>query len=398
MSGEAVGRCNYISLHEASGYAEAGRRCVLALAGAGAQVTWTPVVPGTGWGLYYEPLEATSVGDASLDPLLVRSPRFDTAVAHLTPEYFPIVRTQHPDQFLIGHTVWETDRLPAHWPPLLEVADLLVVPCGWNAETIRAAGVGTPTAVVPHVVPAVTPCSSPTWSRVPPGAFVFYTIAPWTARKAPWNTVRAYLEAFTGSDPVLLVVKTSSRDFTHLSPAPVSPTAAGTAASALARLVGEFQDPADVLLVTGELTGVEMAALHTRGDCYVSLSRSEGWGLGAFDAGSYGNPVVTTGYGGHLDYLDDDTALLVDFELVPVHDPAGLPSYTPDQRWAEPSVADGARLLRTVFDDRDGALRRGHALADRVHSRYRPDLVAAEFLAAVDRARRAVTRPSPACR
>ncbi len=391
VSAEAIGRCRYISLHEASGYAEAARRCMLALAEAGVRITWTPFVPGRGWGLYYEPLDATSVGDKDLDRLLGASPGCDTVITHLTPEYFPMARQQHPDQFLVGHTVWETDRLPAHWPALLEIPDLLVVPCRWNAETIIAAGVSTPTAVVPHIVPAVTRCSSPTWSRLPDDAFVFYTISPWTARKAPWNTVRAYLGAFTSRDPVVLVVKTSSRDFTDLRRIPETTTAIGTAALSLARLLSEYRDPAPVLLVTRELGATEIAALHTRGDCYVSLCRSEGWGLGAFDAGAYGNVVVTTGYGGHLEYLDDDTSRLVDFHLVPVHDPAGLPSYTPDQRWAEPSVADGASHLREVFHDREAARRRGEALADRLHSRYRPDVVAAEFLTAVNGTREAVS-------
>lgn len=99
---------------------------------------------------------------------------------------------------------------------------------------------------------------------------------------------------------------------------------------------------------------------------------------------------ATTRYGGHLDYLDNDTALLVDFDLVPVHDPPNVCSYTPDQHWA-----DSARALRQVFEDRDGARRRGEELAGRVRSRYRSTAVAARFVAAVAAGRGAGTYGAP---
>ena len=39
-----------------------------------------------------------------------------------------------------------------------------------------------------------------------------------------------------------------------------------------------------------------IAALHERGDCYVSLHRGEGWGYPLFEAASRGTPVIATGY------------------------------------------------------------------------------------------------------
>jgi hypothetical protein len=373
---------HYLSLHEASGYAVAANRLMLALAERGVPLRWIPMAH-QGGGLWYEPLRVRSVGDTELDRLLAGPARCDTAVAHLTPEYFPYVRAAYPRARIVGHTVWETDRLPRHWPELLEVPGLLVVPCRWNADTIRAAGVSTPVAVVPHVAPRVERAASPTWAAIPEDVFVFYTIATWTARKALWNTVRAYLTAFSRDDPVLLVVKTTHEDRTLTGVHPRTPVDRGTTAWALARLLGEFPRAASVLLVTRELADVEIAALHTRGDCFVSLCRSEGWGLPAFDAAAWGNPVVITGFGGQLDYLDRTTSLLVDYELVPVDDPVGLPSFTPDQRWAEPSVAHGAALLRRVFEQPDPAREAARAGAARIGERYAPARVGEQFMTAL---------------
>jgi glycosyltransferase involved in cell wall biosynthesis len=365
---EAIGTCTYLSLDEVSGYAEAATRCWWALAQAGVPVTWTGLVRDDADATYR--LE-TPVVDA------------DTVVAHVVPEYFPSVRSWFPNRLLVGHTVWETDRLPRHWPDLLEVPDLLVVPCQWNAEVIGAAGVTTPVAVVPHVAPLVRRVELE-WEDLDPDAFVFTTIGQWTERKGVDLTVRAYLQAFTRHDPVVLVVKTSWLDCTYPGPLAGGHAGPGTSAYAVARLLAaRGADAPAVLLVTREITEGEVAGLHTRANAYVSLCRSEGWGLGAFDAAAYGNPVVMTGYGGQLDYLDPAASWIVDHALVPVHAPGAAPSYTPDQHWAEPSLDHGAALMREVFDAGAAARARAAPLADTILTRYSPASVAAAFIAAV---------------
>ena len=135
--------------------------------------------------------------------------------------------------------------------------------------------------------------------------------------------------------------------------------------------------------MTRELSDDELTGLHTRGDCFVSLCRSEGWGLGAFDAAGYGNPVVTTGYGGHLDYLDG-SPYLVRFDVVPVDDPAGAPSYVPDQHWSQPDLDHGAELLREVVAHRREAESQAERLSRDLLARYRPSAVAGLFRAAVE--------------
>ena len=367
----ALGITHYLCFGDASGYAVAAKRCATALAAAGVDVTPVPFVPSGDWGLGYAPVVAQSVGGTP-----------DTVVAHLPAEYYELVRRRYPTSRLIAHTVWETERLPRPWLPLLEVPDLLVVPTAWNTETIGRDGVRTPAAVVPHASTPARPATSERWD-VDDRTFVFYTIASWTARKSVWNTVRAYLRAFTADDPVLLVVKTSTVDFTYTGRPPASPVAPGTAAHALAHVVKDFRHPAAVRLVTREVSDADIAALHTRGQCFVSLARAEGWGIGAFDAAAYGNAVVTTRFGGPLSYLDDATAYLVDFDLVAADDPDPATLYTSDHLWAEPSVDHAAGLLRRVFDDPRDVAARTSVLERRIARRYRPEVVAARFNEAV---------------
>ena len=367
-------RIAYLHLHEASGYAEAARRCMAALGAAGVEVTGVPFVPGGGPGLGFEP-----AGRAGLDA----ARGCDVIVSHLVPEYWPIVRSAFPGTPLVGHTVWETDRVPRHWPTLLEVADLVLVPTEWNADAMRRSGIARPIAVVPHVAAAPSSGSSPDWEGIPAAAFVCYTIGPWTTRKALAGVVGAYQRAFAGRTDTLLVLKTSARDFTAGSAHPPSRVGPGTTAWALARLLAGTRDPAPVLLVAREVDEASIGALHRRGDCFVSLSHGEGWSFPAFDAAAYGNPVVVPRHGGPLAYLSADSAFLVDHELVPVDEP-GNPSYTPDQLWAEPSLADAAAQLRRVRDEPEEALARASRAQRRIGREFAPAAVARTFLAALD--------------
>jgi len=195
--------------------------------------------------------------------------------------------------------------------------------------------------------------------------------------------VRAYLSAFTADDPVVLLIKTGPRDHTVVSPPTDSNPHHGATSWSLARLIGEFPTPARIELITRDMSDAEIWRLHERGDCYVSLCRSEGWGLTAFDAASLATPVVITGYGGQLEYLGADNADLVHYDLVPVDDPAGEHSYTPDQTWAEPHIDHATELLRQVRAAPSSARERAEAAQRLIRDRYAPVRVGQTFRDAV---------------
>ena len=106
--------------------------------------------------------------------------------------------------------------------------------------------------------------------------------------------------------------------------------------------------------------------------------------MSAFDASAHGTPVVATGWGGFLEYLDGDSAFLVDHTLTAVEHHA-VASYSPDQRWAAPDLDHAVDVLRAVVADPDGARARAAIASARVHHRYAPERVAAAFLDALSR-------------
>jgi glycosyltransferase involved in cell wall biosynthesis len=393
----------YLSLDERSGYGVAADRARLALEGSGLVVDWVPFVPGPVWQLGYQPAEdlhrpggsppapaSSSGGGASEAGTPGRAIEGGVVVAHLVPEYLPEIRRSCPDSFLVAHTVWETDRLPAHWPACLETADLVVVPSRFSAEVMSRELAGA-IEIVPHVAPDVTAPTSGSWIDVPDEVFVFYTVAEWNDRKAVFKTVEAFLQAFSDGDDVVLIVKTSPADRRFPLSSAAGAFQPGTSAFALAQLIAGRDRIPPIRLVTRQLSDPEMVALHRRGDCFVSLCRSEGWGLGAFDAAAFGKPVVTTGFGGHLDYLGG-SPYLVDYELVAVQGGSEGSSYTSDQRWAEPNLEHAVALLREIAGHRSEVAERAAPLAEEIRWRYRPAAVAHTLRSAVERHQRAPRR------
>ena len=112
--------------------------------------------------------------------------------------------------------------------------------------------------------------------------------------------------------------------------------------------------------------------MHDRGDCFVSLSRAEGWGLGAFDAGGRGNPIVVTGWGGTLDTLPAGYPYVVEYDLAPttLDEPDDWWSPLPGERWARARVAHASALLRRIFEHRAEAGDWGCALRSHIHANF----------------------------
>jgi glycosyltransferase involved in cell wall biosynthesis len=84
-------------------------------------------------------------------------------------------------------------------------------------------------------------------------------------------------------------------------------------------------------------------------DCYVSLHRSEGFGLTLAEAMLMGKPVIATGYSGNMDFTTSATALLVDYELVPVK--LGDYPFSHGEMWAEPNVQQASDYMQELVED-----------------------------------------------
>ena len=104
----------------------------------------------------------------------------------------------------------------------------------------------------------------------------------------------------------------------------------------------------DIRIIDGYLEHTRFLLLMDRCDVYVSLHRAEGFGLTLAQAMSLGKPVVATGYSANTEFMSAENACLVSHRLVAV--PEGCGPYPTTARWADPDVAEAARMLRRLFE------------------------------------------------
>ncbi len=381
----------YVSLWGAQGYADAAEAYVAALAARGVPLTWHPLrYYGQAGGL--GPVGEAEVAGHPLRPLYHQPVDYDTVLFHVIPHAG--LRARLEDEAgarRLIYTTWETDRLPANWAPLLNDFDAALVPSALNRQVFTGSGVRVPVYQVPHL-PTSTTAGVPLTPPLPADRFIFYAIGEWTQRKAFADLLAAYWRAFTAADPVLLVIKTTPLDLTLATNRRGLRRLwrwAGTTRLALARqlLRQQRRRPgplAPVRLIGQHLPAAVIEGLHSRGDCFVSLARGEGWGLGAYAAAARGKPIISTGWGGHLDFLPPDLGYLVNHQLVPARAGAYEAQFTPDQHWAQADLAHAAALLRQVFTQRAEAQARGRALAKYFGAHFAPEAITDRLLQALD--------------
>jgi glycosyltransferase involved in cell wall biosynthesis len=95
-----------------------------------------------------------------------------------------------------------------------------------------------------------------------------------------------------------------------------------------------------------------------------------------------GKPVIVTDYSGTRDFATSETALLVDYELVPV----GAEEYpgARGQVWAEPDIDQAAMAMRRLVGDEALAERLGNAGRARIRELYDPGVIGARYHARLE--------------
>jgi GT2 family glycosyltransferase/glycosyltransferase involved in cell wall biosynthesis len=242
--------------------------------------------------------------------------------------------------YRIAYWYWELDEVPPGWAEIARSADEIWTATRFVGDAVRRVVVDRPVRILfPGVKLApFTPRPREALGAPARGAGRFallfsFHMASITERKNPLGLIRAFRRAFGPEEPVDLVLKTTSE-----------PSHAAELKALRAAAAG-----ANVTIIDRVFTLDETLALMDGCDAYISLHRAEGLGLTMAEAMLLGKPVIATRYSGNLDFMDDSNSLLVDCEVRPIGRDVSL--YEATARWAHPSEAHAAQLMRQLYDD-----------------------------------------------
>jgi glycosyltransferase involved in cell wall biosynthesis len=273
------------------------------------------------------------------------APSFDTNLicvnADQVPLFFESMRAQLlPGTRNIGLWAWEVEDLPAAMAESERHLDEV-----WGISSFTAAALARcltkPVRAfpLPVVVPELRPRTRAELGM--PDSFLFLFCFDYDSvfqRKNPLAVVAAFRQAFPDRADVVLYLKTTNA---------ARHAAEGDALRAAVR------GCANIVIRDAYVTNDDYFSMLDACDCYVSLHRSEGFGLTVAEAMALGKPVICTAYSSTLEFANESNSFPVPARMVEVGDDA--PPYPSHSRWADPDVAAAAEQMARVYTDRSGA-------------------------------------------
>ncbi len=274
-------------------------------------------------------------------------------------------------RYNIGAWFWELSRFPAEWRSSFRYFQEIWTYSSFCLDAVSRVSpipvVRMPLAVAPPAV-GQTPGDRVRYG-IGPDQFLFLFMFDFHSvveRKNPLGVIRAFELAFGARRDVGLLVKTA-----HSADNPAE----------LAQLRAAVRTDT-VKILDDVLSRAEVMNLLAACDCYVSLHRSEGFGLPIAEAMALGKPVIVTAYSGNMDFTTPSNSFLVKYRLVELGRTHG--PYQEGSVWADPDVEHAAELMRHVCEARGEAQRIAVAGQRDVETLLHPRVVGAQMRARLD--------------
>ncbi len=354
------------------------RHLALALAGRGHRVAlFATEGPGD-----YDPDPAFLAGHPAVAALAAQAEAQPQDAVAVTSRnlYPPRVDDLHSRLNLLHAYGWEETGFPRAWVEqfnshlqgitvMSEHVRKLLIDNGVSLP-IEVCGLGTEHLLAPQVESMALP---------PLKSYRFLHVSSCFPRKGVEELLEAYGRAFTSGDPVSLIIKTF-------------PNPHNAVETLLASHRQRCADYPHVVLLRDDLSDGQLRWLYGQGQALVAPSKAEGFGLPLAEAMQLGIPVITTAWGGQLDFCNEATAWLIDFQFEWAQSHFGQWSSV----WAKPDVEHLASLLRLVWQAEPGELQaKTHAAQELLRQSYRWPLVAERLERSVARIAASPIRRQP---
>jgi glycosyltransferase involved in cell wall biosynthesis len=260
------------------------------------------------------------------------------------------------------YPMWELSKYPEDWAIQLNRFDEIWAPSKFTYGSIEPA-VERPVFHLPVTGQLqLKSFLGRRYFKIPESSFTFlffFDLTSYIERKNPFAVLDAFekLCRLRPDEDICLVIKLKGGEMKHQHNEALQ--------DYLSRLKGKL------IVIDRLLTDNEMKNLLRCSDCFVSLHRSEGYGLGLINAMFLAKPVIATAYSANMDFMNESNSCLVRYDLCPV--PDGAYPFNEGQVWANGDVDHAVEHMLRLVSDHDFARRIGDEASRhvRIHFSYR---------------------------
>jgi len=221
-------------------------------------------------------------------------------------------------------TMFETDKIPDDWIPLLKQSDLVINPTRWGKEVFKKAGIDCKVVNL-----GLNDDIFAFKQRKANKTFTFLQYEAFNIRKGWHELFEAWNLAFKPEDPVQIIFKTVAKEH--------------------GQKIISLKEYPNVKVINQAYSPEELRDLLYSADCFVYPSRGEGFGIPPLEAMATGIPVIAPNEHGISEYFDDRFMYPVKTKLVPAeydHIKGDLGNFV------KCDVEDLARQLKIAYQNR----------------------------------------------
>ncbi|MSU22387.1 MAG: glycosyltransferase [Opitutus sp.] len=270
-------------------------------------------------------------------------------------------------KYNIAYFAWELPEFPEAWVPSLDYYDEVWCPSDFTTAAIALKS-PIPVLTMPHSIAFARPAETTAALRarfgLPAEKFLFLTLFDlnsYAERKNPRAVLTAFRLAAMGSQAAL-VVKVQN--------------VAGNEAD-FAALQASVSDLPGTVLLADTLSRADIYALEAACDCFVSLHRSEGFGLAVAESMFLGKPVISTDWSATAEFVNAANGCPVRAKVITLAQNHG--PYAKGSTWADPDPVHAAEWMQKLFADRALAARLGAQARATIETRFAPDVIGARY-------------------
>lgn len=268
-------------------------------------------------------------------------------------------------RYNIGYWAWELPEFPDAWTHHSNYFDEIWTPSSFATNAI-AQKLPIPVLTMPHAISFHRPSGDFRLKYgLPTDKFLFlflYDLNSYSERKNPAAVLEAFRRSGLAGRGAALVIKVHN--------VPRNPADFEKLRETAASLPG-------TTIITQTLTRAEIYELESACDCFVSLHRSEGFGLALAECMYLGKPVIATDWSGSTDFVQSHNACPVRTDLVTLDRNHG--PYAKGQTWASPDIDHAAWWMQQLQGDPKLVKKIGSAALQSIESTLSPAAIGARY-------------------